>query len=112
MEKDEPYRTYLKNIDVLFGHDNPPESAIGIWYDVRINRWLDEGGFEHADLRDFGFTTMQVSVIKAMMEIRKEQEYMVVMNNNHQVCEIYWESLEPVYVDVDGNPVLVCLRRV
>lgn len=83
-----------------FGIDEncPPDSGIGVFLDPRTNWWLDEDGFEHQDLKDFGFSALQQSTIRATITKNPGQEYLCAINNNRDLVEIFWTDKVPEMV--------------
>lgn len=74
----------IQVIKMIFGHiTNPPESAYGLWYDVKLNRFKDEDGNVLHDLHDI-FPVWQLDKWK------RTQSYGVMVDRKGELCELYW----------------------
>lgn len=73
-----------------FNRNSPPDSAIGAFYVPELNVWLDEDGFEHSDLKYFGFTARQRQTILINITKFVNNRYACMPNNNGELVELYW----------------------
>ena len=76
----------------MFKIDCPPDSAIGAFLDLESNVWLDEDGFKHNDLKEFGFTARQRETILLNIARFPSDGYCCIPNNKNEMVEIYWEK--------------------
>lgn len=76
----------------MFKPGCPPDSATGAFLDTDNNAWLDEDGFPHKDLKDFGFTALQRGTILLNIARFHGDGYMYIPNNKNEMVEIYWEK--------------------
>ena len=62
---------------------NPPESAQGLWYDPKINRFVDEGGYILHDLHQY-FNLWQLD------EWKKTRGYALLEDRNGDFWELFY----------------------
>lgn len=85
-----------QDIDDVFFNDRywdcPPDSAIGAFFDATTNWWMDDDGFFHSDLKDFGFTALENQTIRKLIANHANDEYMCLPNNNGDLVELFWNK--------------------
>ena len=78
-------------------YNGPPESAMGLWYDPSINRFMDDNGFILHDLHEF-FDLWQLD------EWKKTRDYGLLEDRNGNL----WELFYPIDYDTDGPFDVAC----
>lgn len=77
----------LRELAIKMKYSNPPESAMGLWYDPQINRFIDDGGYILHDLHQY-FDLWQLD------EWKKTREYGILTDRNGDLWELYYSETD------------------
>ena len=74
----------------IFESDNPPDSGPCAIWNRANNTWLDDGGKEHRDLKEMGFTAQMRETILMYIHMHEDNRYVSLINSYGETIELFW----------------------